>query len=124
LTGARPFAGKSWQEIIISLSRDAHPDVRARATEASEDLAAVVDRCLEKTASNRYATARELVDALACCGPAAANTATTARNARPLAPVAKSRRSSVPFLVAGVVAIAAMAFTAKHLNQPFRGSGF
>jgi predicted Ser/Thr protein kinase len=61
LTGTRPFRGHSTVEVIIAVARDPHPRLLARGVVAPAALEAILDRCLAKTAADRYANAREVL---------------------------------------------------------------
>jgi eukaryotic-like serine/threonine-protein kinase len=64
LAGEVPFKGESTMDVLMAIARDAHRPVRERNADVPEALAAVVDRCLAKSPDDRYASAREVVEAL------------------------------------------------------------
>ncbi len=60
LSGRKPFTGDSAMAVLVGVVTQPHaPLASVRA-----DLAAIVDRCLEKRAAARFASARELGEAL------------------------------------------------------------
>jgi hypothetical protein len=69
LSGAPPFAGSSFAALAHAHLNEPPPDLPPAVP---RDVAAVVARCLRKKPADRYATARELVDALAACADAGA----------------------------------------------------
>ena len=60
LTGRRPFAGNSDLGVITSILRDQPPPVRTLRSDVPASVQAIVDRCLAKDPSARYATAAAL----------------------------------------------------------------
>ena len=65
LTGSVPFRGDTLPEIMGQHINTPHDPVRNKRPEISSELAAVVDRCLQKDPIQRYQTPGELADALA-----------------------------------------------------------
>jgi serine/threonine-protein kinase len=65
LTGERPFEGETIAEICARASLARHRPVRELRPEVPAALAAVVDRCLQKSRDERYASVGELAAALA-----------------------------------------------------------
>jgi serine/threonine-protein kinase len=65
LTGRVPFDGRSFSEISSRHMTEAAAPVRNLAPNVPPALAAAVERCLEKEPSQRWASGRELHDALA-----------------------------------------------------------
>jgi serine/threonine protein kinase/tetratricopeptide (TPR) repeat protein len=63
-TGAHPFHADSSAEVISSILSHAPPRVNAIKNDLSDQLGAVIGRCLEKDPSGRFQSARELHDAL------------------------------------------------------------
>jgi serine/threonine protein kinase len=61
VSGTRPFQGQSWFEVSSSILNNAP---RPLPSEVPVDLAAVIGRCLEKDAANRYRQASEVCAAL------------------------------------------------------------
>jgi eukaryotic-like serine/threonine-protein kinase len=93
LTGGRPFSGSSRVEVISSILRD-QPVLQYTRGAA---FASVIERCLSKPASGRYADAGELHVALvdlrkAAAGDAPGAAKTTAATSR----AARSRDASTP----------------------------
>jgi Protein kinase domain len=64
LAGREPFAGASSGELLYARLRDDPPPLRTIAPSVPEDLASVVMRCLARERALRWASARELKDAL------------------------------------------------------------
>ena len=64
LTGSVPFCGDTLPEIIGQHLNRPHDPVRNKRPEISSELAAVVDRCLQKDPIQRYQTPGELAAAL------------------------------------------------------------
>ena len=69
--GIRPFAGRTWPDMLAALLRDPAPDVRPALTTAPPSLAdklqTVLERCLAKRPSDRHESAgrlRQEIDAL------------------------------------------------------------
>lgn len=63
-TGRKPFQGDSHISTILSIVRDEPPQVGEVNPEQPSGFSHIVDRCLEKTPSNRYSDAGELHQAL------------------------------------------------------------
>jgi len=63
-TGERPFTGATAARLASAILEGAPPALAGRG-EAADALAPVIDRCLEKDPAARFASARELRDALA-----------------------------------------------------------
>jgi hypothetical protein len=67
LAGRRPFDGGSDLAVLTAILRDTPQPLRALRPEVPRDLQRVVDRCLAKSADDRYATAAEMrLDLVAC----------------------------------------------------------
>jgi hypothetical protein len=64
LSGRLPFDSTSPQAILLAHATKEPPSLRSVAPSVPAALAAVIDRCLRKRASERYATGEELADAL------------------------------------------------------------
>lgn len=64
LSGRLPFDGTSLQGVLLAHATKEPPTLRSVAPTVPAALAAVIDRCLRKRASERYATGEELADAL------------------------------------------------------------
>jgi len=54
LTGRRPFAGETWQELIIAVNRETPKPMKQFNQDVSDELQKIVDRCLQKSAEPRY----------------------------------------------------------------------
>jgi len=63
-TGQRPFQGLSWAELASAILRDTPRPVRDLRADMPEGLERVIQRCLEKSAIDRFPSARDLRDAL------------------------------------------------------------
>jgi serine/threonine-protein kinase len=79
LTGRPPFAADSYLAIAAKIAASAPADLRAGCPEAPEGLAAVVRRCLEKRAAQRFQSIAELAQALAPYTPGHPRAAPTRR---------------------------------------------
>ena len=64
LGGARPFAGDSDVEILVSLIESEPEPLRKRTPDIPRDLETIVMTCLEKDPDRRYPSARALADDL------------------------------------------------------------
>jgi serine/threonine protein kinase len=64
LVGKPPFADRVGLEKISAHARDAPPSLRHQRPDVPEAVAAVVDKLLAKKPEDRYASARELLEAL------------------------------------------------------------
>jgi serine/threonine protein kinase len=69
LTGRFPFEGNDEQVRAAHFTRREAPPVAAHAAGVPRDLAAVIDRCLERKPRRRWDTAAELRQALQRCRP-------------------------------------------------------
>ena len=65
LTGFVPFRTGTPLHIVRQHAEEPHEPIRRKRPEISKELAAVVDRCLQKDPDQRYQTPGELADALA-----------------------------------------------------------
>ncbi|MGV3708403.1 MAG: serine/threonine-protein kinase [Gemmatimonas sp.] len=64
LSGLRPFEGPDVKSIMAQQVTKPAPPLASVATRTPAAIAAVIDRCLNKEAADRYATGEELADAL------------------------------------------------------------
>jgi eukaryotic-like serine/threonine-protein kinase len=64
LAGERPLADKGMRHIMLRRLRDSLPDVRSRRADVPVDVAGVVRRALATSPDERFASAREMADAL------------------------------------------------------------
>jgi serine/threonine-protein kinase len=70
LSGERPFTGASPQDVIAQVLTGSPEPLCAVRPEVPSELAAVVERCLQKDPAKRFQTLAELARALAPFGPA------------------------------------------------------
>ncbi|MGH7553169.1 MAG: serine/threonine protein kinase, partial [Longimicrobiales bacterium] len=83
LTGRRPFDGGEESVIVLAVRSEEPPPIRTTRPEVPKNLAAIIERCIQKEKQDRYADGRELLAdlrAVAEQGPAA--TVSIARPAR------------------------------------------
>ncbi len=64
LVGRPPFSGRNLTDLFAAISSQEPADPRSLRAELSAELCAIVLKCLEKDASDRYASARDLAEAL------------------------------------------------------------
>jgi serine/threonine-protein kinase len=64
LTGQTPFSGKTTREILRAQLKDEPPSPRATEPSIPPEVEGVVLRCLRKAPAERFATAREILEAL------------------------------------------------------------
>jgi len=64
LTGEFPFKGDYEQAVIYSILNESQEPLTTHSAEISEELALVLDKCLQKERSDRYQNASELITAL------------------------------------------------------------
>jgi eukaryotic-like serine/threonine-protein kinase len=65
LAGHHPLAPrKGWDLMLTGMLDEAMPSIRAACASVPDDLAGVIDRCLQKPKDQRFGSARELLDAL------------------------------------------------------------
>jgi len=62
--GTRPFQGRSWAELAAAILRDAPRPLSEIRAELPGALRSIVQRCIEKRAEDRFASAREVGEAL------------------------------------------------------------
>src|SRR4030095_15953682 len=93
LTGRRAFAGPSPGQTMAAILRDQPPEITDSGTQVPEGLARIVRRCLEKSPSERFQSARDLAFALKemAAGSAAAMQVSAVTGAQPLPPVRSPR---------------------------------
>ena len=63
-TGQKPFQGRSSAELASAILRDTPKPVREMRAELPEGLESVIRRCLEKSAADRFSSARDLHNGL------------------------------------------------------------
>jgi serine/threonine protein kinase/dienelactone hydrolase len=71
LAGRRPFDGDSTLAVLTNLLRETPPPLRSLRPGTPDPVANIVQRCLEKAPSARYASGGELSAVLQLCRPAA-----------------------------------------------------
>jgi len=98
LSGRRPFTGSSNLDTMTSILRDAPSPLGEIRDDVPTDLQVILDRCLEKAPDARYASAKELHEALV---------ALRARREAPTAGVGALVRRPA-FLVPALVVLAAV----------------
>ncbi len=84
-TGVLPFeglAGTAFRHAVIS-PRELVPSVTSVVADLHPELAAIIDRCLRKAREERFASARELLDALEPLAPRHADAAADDRSPYP-----------------------------------------
>jgi serine/threonine-protein kinase len=69
LAGHPPFTGTTPQELMARHSIDAVPSLRAARPSMPEDVEAAIQRALQKSPADRFATASQFADALGDTGP-------------------------------------------------------
>ena len=67
LAGAPAFEGDDERNVMFQILERGAPDLRERAPDVSEELAAVVRRCLERRPEQRFESAQALRAALSAC---------------------------------------------------------
>jgi serine/threonine-protein kinase len=112
LTGRAPFAGGSWTEKLLRHQLDEPPALRRVAPHVPPEVARVVERLLSKRPSARYATPRELADAL--------GRLLTVPSASPRPP--QPRRLSARGVALAVVFGLAAAWSIRHPEYLYDGS--
>jgi eukaryotic-like serine/threonine-protein kinase len=109
LTGAAPFAKPTpIDRALATLNEDPPPLTRR---DVSPALDAIVRRCLEKSADERFQSARDLAFALGALAT------TSSSGAGALKAQIDQRRSRVPILAAGVAALAVVGIGAYALGS-------
>ena len=68
LTGRKPFGNQSWPAVAAQVLSDAGPLLAASMDGVSEDLQAVIHKCLTRSPQQRYGTVAELAVALSRFG--------------------------------------------------------
>jgi serine/threonine protein kinase len=111
-TGRHPFSGESLPSTIARILA-APPQPVPPTRDISEDLAAIINRCLQKDPAARYASTSELVRALEDL-PAAPHPSLPVAPLAPLAPVAASH----PSLPVAPLAPLAPVVPAPHPSLP------
>jgi serine/threonine-protein kinase len=65
LTGARPFEGDSIVALAVMIAREDPPPIDKLRPDLPADVRRIVERCMAKLPAKRYATGKELAEALA-----------------------------------------------------------
>lgn len=63
-TGKRPFVGETTMDVLMATSRDEHVSARKHEPRISDQLDAIIERCLEKQPAQRWQNAEALLAAL------------------------------------------------------------
>jgi hypothetical protein len=100
LTGRHPFQADAFAALREAVERGPRPTLRELRRDVPPDLAALVERAIAPDPESRFASAREMVEALAAHGPTA---------------MARKRRPARAMIVA-IVAIAAAALAVAALG--------
>src|SRR5450432_30210 len=107
LTGQPPHLARTYEAVLIAICTHDAPDVRSRAPEVPEAVAAVVARALQRDREQRFQSAREFASAIAEleAGFSSPGIALTPRSdlREPLS-TQLTRRKRYATLVAGIVA--------------------
>jgi len=120
LAGKRAFSGASPGQTMAAILRDQPSEIAESGVQAPEGLARIVTRCLEKSPSERFQSARDLAFALkemavgSAALPATVSGATGAR----LLPPTRSRRKPVIGLIVAVAALVAGLFLFRDRLRP------
>jgi serine/threonine protein kinase len=104
-TGSRPFAGTSSAELASAILRDTPPLVTDLRANLPADLARIIQRCLQKSATDRFQSARDIRNELRGINTAKAEASptscTTTTGSRPAtAPDSGAARAEEGFWVA------------------------
>jgi serine/threonine-protein kinase len=68
LTATHPFEGRTVPEVCSKVLTEPAPLLRSKRADADPRLEAIISRCLEKEADDRYPTVASLAESLAPCG--------------------------------------------------------
>jgi eukaryotic-like serine/threonine-protein kinase len=122
LTGRAPFEGENARAVVAQVESSEPDRVRLLRPEVSEELEAIVHKCLEKNPAARYASAEELaadLDRFAAGEPVLAKPLTPLRRA--VRAVARKRRRIAGFALVALLLVAAAvggAFLARPRPEP------
>ncbi|MCI0340124.1 MAG: SUMF1/EgtB/PvdO family nonheme iron enzyme [Planctomycetales bacterium] len=120
LTGTRPFGGETPLAVLAGVLAADPPPLRRFAPEAPRDLETIVGRCLEKSPTDRYATAEALAEDL---GRFLAGEPVLARPVGPLErAVRRARRHRALVAVLGAAIAAVAGVTAFSAVREMRAS--
>ncbi|MGE3891212.1 MAG: CHASE2 domain-containing serine/threonine-protein kinase [Steroidobacteraceae bacterium] len=67
LTGQLPFRADSMTRLMNNIATEPHPPIRSLRPELPECMEQVIDRCLAKSAADRYQTGVDMADAIRNC---------------------------------------------------------
>ena len=105
LSGRRAFRGESTADTISAILREDPPELSSTNRGINPALERVVNHCLEKSAEERFNSARDLAFAIeALSGSATNSDATTVLAVLPA--TRRKRREVIPWTIAGVLLIA------------------
>jgi eukaryotic-like serine/threonine-protein kinase len=109
LAGSSPFSGTSPQATMAAqLTRMPEP-LHTLRNDVPPDLASILDRCLQKSPDDRYASAEALLDALGCVDLGAECVVV------PPAPPSRRPRRTIALAAVGILAAAAAGMAANAL---------
>ena len=115
LTGRPPFVGTTPQQVLAAHVTEAPDSVAKRRPAIPQALEQIVMRCLAKRPADRYQTAEELLHLLEA--QATPSTGITPAQTRPVTawtdPTSRKRWGTVAAVIAGLVAIGALAWTLR-----------
>jgi serine/threonine-protein kinase len=101
LTGRPPFQGDAYEPIIVAICTTDAPDVRSANPTVPDRLAAVVRRALTRDRRQRFASARDMLDALEATGLARSSGHGASASAASSDDSRASESASSPFAAAG-----------------------
>jgi serine/threonine-protein kinase len=118
LTGVSPFKGKTMPEIVANVLQEDPPAPSTNIPAVPLELDALVARCLRKSASERFQTANELVDALRDIEKSLGNPS----NPTSLRGIERSSSQSLPFQsTVGVAMVPALVLDNEPSKSARRG---
>ena len=94
LTGAPPFQSEALAELCVLIMTTKHPPLSSRRPDVPPALEAIVNRCLEKEPGDRFATAQDLMTALASASLTPSQPTQAAAHPAPLPPRQATPRMS------------------------------
>jgi serine/threonine-protein kinase len=122
LTGVTPFAADNTLSVLAGVVADEPPPLRALREEVPIALEDVIQRCLEKRPSRRYATVVELAKALALHTPtgeaAIERILAIVRSADARSSASRQRHESDPVLLAEVQRSSTLAAPTSESDRP------
>lgn len=118
LTGVSPFKGKTMPEIVANVLQEDPPAPSTKIPAVPQELDALVARCLRKSASERFQTANELVEALRDMETSLGNPS----NPTSLRGIERSSSQSLPFqATVGVAMVPALVLDNESSKSARRG---